>query len=56
MPRQGKCSQMPLSAVSALLQLPALKLQATGGGAASRMRADMEGTQIPDHPNSRCFG
>lgn len=25
MPRQGKCSQTPLSAVSAVLQLPALK-------------------------------
>jgi hypothetical protein len=31
MPRQGKLSQMPLSAVSALLQLPALEAPSSGG-------------------------
>lgn len=45
-PRQGKCSQMPLSAVSELLQLPALWFPASGGGAASRTGTDGEGSHV----------
>lgn len=51
MPRQGKLSQMPLSAVSALLQLPALEAPSYWGvgqpvGVGQARSGAMEGALI----------